>query len=60
MIGKTRCLDGLLVDDRVMELCEYHLGAAFELSICVSHRLRHRHRHCRLRTPTLPALGPLP
>ena len=35
MIGKTRCLDGLLVDDRIMELCECHLGVAFELSICV-------------------------
>ena len=35
MVGKTRCLDDLLVDHRIMQLCECHLGSAFELSICV-------------------------
>ena len=33
--GKTRCVDEFLVDPRVMDLCEGHLGSVFELSICV-------------------------
>eukprot|EP01052_Picozoa_sp_SAG31_P027849 SAG31_NODE_2640_length_5324_cov_5.437835_8_plen_86_part_00 len=35
LVGKTRCCDELLVDPRILELVDGHLGAVFELSICV-------------------------
>ena len=54
--GKTRCVDEFLVDPRVMDLCEGHLGSVFELSICVLMNIfpgAERQRFHQVRSPLL-------